>query len=105
VLELDAAYIRERIASLCMEKGISEYTLSLALGLNKSYINKITRGKALPSMSIFLQICEYFEISPSEFFNEAMAAPFHTAELMRTVSKLTAEQIGILDTLAKQMEK
>ena len=94
-----------RLTQLRVKHGVSARDMSLSIGQNASYINNIENGKALPSMSIFLQICEYFEISPSDFFNEAMAAPCHTAELMRTVSKLTPEQIGILDTLAKQMAK
>lgn len=102
---MDAQYIRERISQLCMEKGISEYTLSLELGLNKSYINKITRGKALPSMSVFLQICEYFQITPKDFFDVELSDPCHAVSLFRIASTLTVDQINILKTLAEQMKK
>ncbi|MGN1276287.1 MAG: helix-turn-helix domain-containing protein, partial [Floccifex sp.] len=44
-------YTRERITSLRQQKGISEYKLSYDLGHSKSYINNITSGKTLPSMS------------------------------------------------------
>ena len=61
-------YIRERITELRMRKGISEYQMSLALGQNRNYIQGITSGKALPSMAQFLNICEYFGITPMQFF-------------------------------------
>ena len=62
-------YIRERITELRMRRGVSEYQMSLALGQNRNYIQGITSGKALPSMGQFLNICEYFEITPMQFFD------------------------------------
>lgn len=100
---MDARFIQERISLLCMNKGISEYTLSTALGLNKSYINKITRGKSLPSMSVFLQICDYFEISPMEFFDVENSKPCGASELIEVADKLSSEQLSLLTALAKEM--
>ena len=37
--------------------------MSLALGQNPSYINRIENGKALPSMQGFFSICEYLQIT------------------------------------------
>ena len=100
---MDARFIQERISTLCMSKGISEYTLSTALGLNKSYINKIARGKSLPSMSIFLQICDYFDITPMEFFNDKNSNPCGASELSEVADKLSSEQLSLLTALAKEM--
>lgn len=41
--------------------------MSLALGQNPSYINRIENGKALPSMQGFFSICEYLQITPGDF--------------------------------------
>ena len=71
---MDANYVRERITQLRMKKGVSEYKMSLELGHSRSYIQGIASGRSLPSMSEFLQIWEYFEISPQEFFDEETAA-------------------------------
>ena len=49
--------------------------MSLALGQNPSYINRIENGKALPSMQGFFSICEYLQITPGDFFNEDSEAP------------------------------
>ena len=102
---MNAQFIRERISQLCLEHGISEYCLSLELGLNKSYNNKITRGKALPSMSVFLEICDYFQITPKDFFNTELSTPCHIASLLHIASTLTSDQIKILEVLAEQMKK
>ena len=59
----DEKFIRERITKLRLNKNVSEYRMSLDLGHSDSYIRNITSGKALPSMSEFLYICEYFNIT------------------------------------------
>ena len=65
--------IREKITKLRMENNhLSEYQMSLNLGQSKGYIQGITSGRSLPSMRMFLIICEYFDIEPSEFLEEPM---------------------------------
>lgn len=44
-----AQFVRNRITSLRLEKGISEYQLSYELGKCKTYIQAISSGKSLPS--------------------------------------------------------
>lgn len=64
-----------RLAQLRTRKGVSARDMSLSIGQNPSYINNIETGKALPSMSVFFFICEYLEISPSEFFDDVSRDP------------------------------
>lgn len=68
-------FVRERITQLRLHKGVSEYQMSYDLGHSRGYINNISSGKALPSMAEFFSICEYFEITPSEFFNTEIENP------------------------------
>lgn len=68
-------FVRERITQLRLQKGISEYRMSYDLGHSRGYINNISSGKSLPSMSEFFTICEYFGITPIEFFNGTVANP------------------------------
>ncbi|MCD7737721.1 MAG: helix-turn-helix domain-containing protein [Lachnospiraceae bacterium] len=49
--------------------------MSQELGKSKGYIQSITCGRSLPSMSEFLKICDYFEITPKEFFDEEYRIP------------------------------
>lgn len=65
---MNVSYIRDRITQLRMQKGVSEYKMSLDLGHSKGYIQSISSGKSLPSVSELLYICEYFCIEPKDFF-------------------------------------
>ena len=64
---MDPKFIRDRITQLRLQKGVSEYKMSYDLGHSRSEIYNITAGKSLPPMAEFLQICDYFEITPSQF--------------------------------------
>ena len=66
--------------------------MSLALGQNASYINRIESGKALPSLSLFFYICDYFQITPKDFFNDEKNNFYYTGELIREIQKLTGPQ-------------
>lgn len=66
---MDVSFIRERITELRLKKGVSEYQMSYDLGHNKNYVRAITSGRSLPSVKALLDIIEYFEMTPSEFFN------------------------------------
>ena len=65
---MNEKFIVDRITQLRVERNVSEYELSYALGFSKSYVNMISREKNLPSMNAFLAICDYFEITPAQFF-------------------------------------
>lgn len=72
---MDTDFVRKRITQLRMEKGVSEYQMSLDMGHSRSYIQSIVSGKSLPSMTEFLYMCEYLGVTPSAFFNEQMKNP------------------------------
>lgn len=63
-------FVADRITELRLKKNVSEYQMSLDLGRNKTYIQSITSGRNLPKMQQFVEICNYFEITPEEFFDQ-----------------------------------
>lgn len=81
-----------RIAELRTQKGISARDMSLSLGQSESYINKIENKRTLPSMTGFIYICEFFGITPQDFFNLDSPAPQKSKELLIEFEKLTASQ-------------
>ena len=83
---------RDRLIDLRTQKGVSARDMSLSLGQSESYINKIENCRTLPSFTGFLYICEYFELTPQEFFNSNAAAPAKTRELVEELEKLTPVQ-------------
>lgn len=78
---MDEQFIRNRITQLCVARGVSEYKMSYDLGHSRSYIYNISSGKSLPPMREFLAICDYFGVSPAEFFDDETKNPelFHNA--------------------------
>jgi len=96
-------FIRERINGLRMQHNLSEYQLSLDLGHSQGYIQSITSGRTLPSMSAFLDICEYFKITPLEFFDPAINNPplFHT--VMDDIKKLSENDLLLLSLVLKRI--
>lgn len=83
----------KRLTALRMQKGVSARDMSLSLGQSESYINKIENRRMLPSFTGFLFICEYFGITPSEFFDVDTAAPHMIREINDEIEKLSAEQM------------
>ena len=68
-------FVRDRITQLRLRKGVSEYQMSYDLGHSRGYIYNISSGKALPPLKEFFAICDYFDLTPSQFFNEDTQHP------------------------------
>jgi transcriptional regulator with XRE-family HTH domain len=58
-----------RLSTLREAKQISARAMSHALGHNKNYINSIELQHHLPSLAEFFEICNFLNVSPSDFFN------------------------------------
>ena len=96
VQDMDEEFIRNRITELRLKKGASEYQMSLALGQNRSYIQGISSGRSLPSMAQFLKICDYFEITPLQFFDAEAVNPQLIRKAMDGMRKLKDEDLIML---------
>ena len=68
-------FVRERITNLRIKKGVSEYQMSYDLGHSRGYVHNISSGKATPPMKEFFAICEYFELTPQQFFDDGTQTP------------------------------
>ena len=101
---IDADFIADRIAALRTAQNISARDMSLSLGQSQSYINNIENKKALPSMQMFLYICEFLKISPKDFFDEGSSAPDVLQDAVAALKPLNREQLNILISLAKEMK-
>lgn len=88
----DEELFSKRIEQLRLEKNVSAREMSLALGQNPSYINRIENGKAFPSLPLFFYICDYFQISPKDFFDVDQNSFYYAGELIKEIQKLTGTQ-------------
>lgn len=75
----------KRLTQLRMEKGVSARDMSLSLGQSEAYINRVENKKMLPSLTVFFYICEYFNITPAQFFADDNPP---SAELIEALKKL-----------------
>ncbi len=74
--------------------------MSLALGQNESYINKIETGQRSLPMESFLRICDYLQISPSTFFDDKIKnTNIETSSLVDAFRKLSPRQAESIFTI------
>lgn len=100
---MDESFIQERITQLRTAKGVSARDMSLSLGQSESYINTIENKKSLPSMTVFLYICEYFGVAPMEFFDEQNKSPEKLKELIEDLKCLDNTALSHLSGIAKEL--
>lgn len=98
-------FVRDRITKLRLQKDISEYQLSYDLGHSRGYINNISSGKSLPSLSEFLSICDYFGITPAEFFDTSHDNPVLISKVMEEIKDLDDEDILLILTILNRLKK
>ena len=92
---MDADFVRERITQLRLKKDVSEYKMSYDLGHSRGYINNISSGKTLPSMTEFFAICDYFGISPVEFFDTKTANPKLSKSILEALEQLDEDDLEL----------
>ena len=98
-------YFAERLSELREQKNVSAREMSLALGQNESYINRIENKKSFPSMQVFFYICEYLNISPKDFFDRTAADPNKLGEIYEDIKKLNTKQLENISALVKDLIK
>ena len=102
---MDARFIRDRITQLRLQKGVSEYRMSYDLGRSRSYVYNISSGKSLPPMVEFLQICDYFGITPKQFFDDASENPALLRTAVKELQKLDDDDLMLMIELIRRLTK
>ena len=98
-------FIRERITQLRLEKGVSEYQMSYDLGHSRGYVYNISSGKALPPLKEFLAICDYFGITPAEFFRENGVVSKVPVGLLHDLENLGEEDMKLVQALVERLKR
>lgn len=99
-------FIRDRIAELRMKTDpyVSEHKMSIELGRSGSYMRNIAEG-ALPSLSAFFDILDYFNVTVDEFFAplKDMNSPYNkTCERLRGLDEAELQKVNtFLDMIGK----
>ena len=95
----------KRLTELRTQKGVSARDMSLSIGQNPGYIRAIESGTAFPTMANFFYICEYFNITPQEFFNFGEETSNGMNALVDQLKQFDAEQINALTAFIKNNRK
>lgn len=98
-------FTQNRIAQLRLQKNVSARDMSLTLGQNINYINQIENRKSLPSLQGLFYICEYFHITPQQFFDEGNTYPAELTELVNELKKLDRAALEHITWLVKELNR
>ena len=90
-------FIRNRITELRLRRGVSEYQMSYDLGHSRGYVYNISSGKALPPLKEFFAICDYFDLTPQQFFDDSSPNPELIQKAVNGMKQLSeSDQLMIL---------
>ena len=95
-------FTRERIIELRLKKDKSARDMSLDLGQNDSYINRIENKKIKPSLTVLFNICDYFGITPKEFFDEGNPHPERLNEIIEDLKLLDDNALALISGVVKE---
>ena len=101
----DEKLFYNRLAELRLAKNVSARDMSLSLGQCENYINNIENKRNFPSMQVFFYICDYFDISPMEFFDFEAKSPSKLKDLTDKMKSLNNEQLALIENMVDQMKK
>ncbi|MCD8231877.1 MAG: helix-turn-helix domain-containing protein [Clostridiales bacterium] len=104
--KFDEKFIRERIALLITQKGISATKMSREMGYGKGYFSDVYIGKqSIPYDRLFATM-EYLEVTPRDFFDTELPYPTVTRQLCEECRKLDIEdQKSYLEIFKRQNKK
>ena len=100
---MNQEWFSSRLAKLRTARKLSARDLSLSLGQSAGYINKIENKRSLPSMQVFFYLCEFFQITPEEFFNQNITYPILMNETISELEKLDEHQLRHVLDLVKDI--
>ena len=92
-------YTQKRILQLRGQKGYTARDMSLSIGQNPAYINKIENESAVPSLALLFHICDYLGVTPHDFFDEGNPHPSLIGDIVDNLKKLNETNLKALATL------
>lgn len=103
---MEKNFIGERITSLRLNEGISEYKLSKSIGKCNNYINKVASGSITPTLDSLLAICEYFGITLAQFFQDESTSVSLTAEkIIAIIPHISEDKLQSLLTIVNSLKE
>ena len=102
-MAIDYTDIGRRIKQKRMEKGFAQEKLAELVGIGPSHMSHLESGKTVPSMDVFIELCNELECSADELLCREItkAKPMLDSWLVELVSDCDRTEIKIIsDTVA-----
>lgn len=83
------------------ELGLTSEKLSELCNINATYLRQIESGRKIPSLPVFLTICENLKVSPSYLLLDTLSGneSGNTDSLMALVSTATPNQLKLITAM------
>ena len=94
----------KRLTELRIAKNVSAREMSLSIGQSESYISAIENKHSFPSMQVFFYICDYFGITPMEFFDMEAKDPEKLKAILPKLKRLNSEKLGLIEKMIDSMK-
>ena len=102
VVEDALDFISKRISALRDSRNVSARELSLSIGNDKNYINRVENKVVKPSIEGLVYVCDYFGITLAEFFDDGTQSPLDMKELIDTARGMSADSLKtVIDVMRK----
>lgn len=102
---MDKKFIQLRYATIRNAHKISARKLSFELGQSSEYINQIENGNNMPSLENLLNFCDYFNITPAEFFDDSMNYPVEYKAIIKELNKMDSMDCDLVLNLLKTINR
>ena len=89
-------FFYDRLTKLRLAKGVSQREMSLSMGQSEGYMTKIESKVSLPSMTVFFYICEYFGITPRDFFDDGIQNPALIQQTIDGLKELSDDDLALI---------
>ena len=94
-----------RLLQLLEKNNLSARKLSIALGYNEGYINRIINKKSYPNVVNFFEICHELGMTPKEFFDYDTKNPPLINENVKELNKLSDNALNHRLEFLKEVNK
>lgn len=101
---MNLSFIGNRINQLRTNSGMTMAQLADIIDSSSGYISDLEKSKRIPSLDVLFKICQAFNITLSEFFNDdikPLSLTPELKELLESAKNLSTSQLEALKTVAK----
>ena len=95
----------KRLVELRLNKCVSARDMSLSIGQSAGYINALENKKGMPSLTVLFYICEYLDVTPSEFFDEGNGYPSDLNEIVEDLRHLNRSYLQSIGSIIKGLRR